>query len=129
VWALALLPVAVSGCASIGTSVRVERFEATVRAYDRALRWSDYPTAFALASRPGTPPPNLKRLQGIRVTSYDRIGAPQAAARGTEIVQGVEIRYVHLADMAERVLQDRQVWEYVEQDNRWYLRSEFPAFP
>jgi hypothetical protein len=124
-----LLALVLAGCAGINASARLEKFDAMSRLYERAMRWSDFAKAFGLAYQQGATPPDLRRLQDIRVTSYERLGAPQAVEGGGEVVQGVEIRYVHLANMAERRLLDRQRWEYSETESRWYLRSEFPAFP
>ena len=127
--ALLLVVAIVTGCASITSGARTERFDKTALAYERALRWSDFRTAFALTGNIDAPVPDLQRLENIRVTSYDVVGAPQVNADASRVVQLVEIRYVSLRNMAERVLADRQTWSYVEKDQRWKLDSAFPAFP
>ena len=123
---LLLLAVLTVGCA---TNVRLERFDTTIRAYERALRWSDFQAAFVLAGNADTPPPDFRRLQNIRVTSYETLGAAQGNDDTSRMAQVVEIRYVNVANMSERVLTDQQVWVYSESDRRWRLRSVFPVFP
>lgn len=122
---LALIVVAVGGCAT----TRLELLDTTLRAYERALRWGDFRTAFALTAQQESPLPDFRRLQDIRVTSYDRLGGPQNNADGTQLVQFVEIRYINIKNMSERVLADRQEWMYSSSDERWKLRSAFPDFP
>lgn len=112
-----------AGCAP----ARLEKADATLRAYERSIRWSDFKTAFALSGKT-TEPPDFNRLQHIRVTSYDLVGAPRANEDSSKFVQVVEIRYVNVNNMSERVLNDQQVWSYSESDDRWKLESPFPPF-
>jgi hypothetical protein len=123
-WWILLVAALLLGCAN----ARVDQLDAALRAYERAIRWSDYKAAFALAGQPNAPVPDFERLQHIRVTSYDKIGAPQMSADGMKLVQVVEIRFVNVNRMADRVLTDKQVWEYAEAEQRWKLTSPFPAF-
>lgn len=124
-----LLGAAVAGCAGMTSSGRVDKFDATVRHYERAIRWGEFPTAYVLAAPSATAAPDFQRLQDIRVTSYEVLSAPQANADATEIAQVVEIRYVHVRQMSERRFVDRQQWVYVPDQKRWKLQSPFPAFP
>lgn len=121
---LVLLVSLVAGCAT----ARLSGLDNTLRAYERAIRWGDFKTAYALANNPNAPVPDFQRLQNIRVTSYDKLAAPQADNEGTKLKQAVEVRYVNINNMSERVLQDEQTWEYVEKEDRWRLTSSFPAF-
>lgn len=122
-WWIPVLAALLLGCAS----ARVDQLDAALRAYERAIRWSDFKTAFALANQPNAPIPDFERLQFIRVTSYDKIGSPQASADGMKLVQVVEIRYVNVNRMSDMVVTDKQTWEYANQ--RWTLTSPFPFFP
>jgi hypothetical protein len=115
------------GC-GMSMQAQLDRFDTTARAYEHAIRWSDFTTAYSIAYDLRTaPPPALGALRDIQVTSYEARGAaPDATA--THMTQIVEIRYVHTSRMAERALMDRQSWEYSEKDKRWYLTSPFPPF-
>ena len=127
--AIALLVTAVAGCASMTASSRTDKFEQTARAYERFMRWGEFQNAYALAGAPPGALPDFPRLQNIRVTSYELLGAPQANADASQIAQVVEIRYVHLHQMSERRVVDRQQWTYAADNDRWKLQSPFPVFP
>lgn len=120
-----LVACAAAGCAG---SARTDKLEATWRAYERAVRWSDFPTAFALAGQPQSAPPDLRYLRDIRVVAYEKVGPPRAENDGAKVSQAVEIRYVNVNHMSERILADRQVWEYQDATERWTLTSPFPSF-
>ena len=123
---LCVIAVAV-GCAGL-TQARLERFEVTARAYERALRWSDFQMAFALTANPEAPLPDFRRLKNIRITSYDVVGEPRADSETQRLAQTVQIHYVNQNNMSERVLMDEQLWTYSENDKRWKLKSAFPEF-
>jgi hypothetical protein len=126
-YAVVLLALLATGCA-VGAQVRLEKFDATARAYARAIRWSDFQTAYGIAKRPiDTPLPDFNRLKNVRVTSYDAVSTIPGAD-GTTMRQLVEIGYVYTDRMSARQLVDQQEWYYVEADGRWYLRSAFPEF-
>ncbi len=117
-----------TGCASYGVSKRQKLFDASALAYERAIRWSDYRQAFTLAGNADATPPDLQRLQNVRVTSYDVLGVPQPNADFSRVVQVVEIRYVQINQMSERSLADQQTWVYSDKDERWRLMTPFPGF-
>lgn len=119
-----LLMTGLAGCAS----VRLERLDATLRAYERALRWSDFKAAFALAGNADAPVPDFQSLKDVHVTSYDKVESRALDTEGTKIAQVVEIRYVNARNMSERVISDRQTWAYTESDQRWRLTTPFPVF-
>jgi hypothetical protein len=121
---LLILAVALTACAA----ARLDRLQGTLLSYERAIRWSDFKTAFALADQPAENMPDLQRLENIRVTSYEKLGGPQVSADGLTLVQAAEVRYVNINRMSERTLMDKQVWTYVEKEERWKLTSPFPAF-
>ena len=123
-WPLLLVAVTVAACT---TNVRSERFDVAARAYERAMRWSDFGKAFAFSANTENKP-DLEHLQHVRVTSYDLLGAASASADFSKMVQAVEIHYVDTRNMSERTLTDQQVWEYSEPDQRWKRTSPFPAF-
>jgi len=122
------LLIAVLLAACITANVRSDQFDATARAYERALRWSDFRTALAFLADTASALAEAERLQGVRVTSYEPIGVPKANADTSRVVQMVEIHYVNHSNMSERTLTDRQVWEYSDKEQRWKLASPFPAF-
>ena len=118
----------IAGLAGCATEARMNQLEATLRAYERAVRWSEFKNAFAIAGQPA-PAPDFAGLREIKVVSYDKVGTPRTDPEGKTHSQAVEIRYVHIHNMKERVLTDQQEWVHVEQGERWKLTSPFPTFP
>ncbi len=43
-------------------------------------------------------------------------------------MQVVEIRYYHIDYMIEKVLIDKQQWEYDASEKKWHLKSGLPDF-
>jgi hypothetical protein len=127
-WCLAVgMSVVVVGCAGMAEQRRQDRFEKTARAYERAIRWSDFETAYALTKPDPSRPPDFERMKRFQVTSYETLGAlPSAGYREIRLTAAIE--YVHTGSMRVRKLVDQQVWSFSEDDGRWQLVSGLPAF-
>jgi hypothetical protein len=111
----------------VGEQRRLELFEKTARAYDKAIRWSDFQAAHGLTRPDPARPPDFARLKGIQVTSYEAVGAvPSAGAM--EVRQAVAIEYMRINDMRVRRIVDEQVWIYSEAEGRWQLTTGLPDF-
>ena len=122
---LGLLALLLGGCAT--TSDRMYQLDTTLRAYENALRWSNFDLAYSF-QRPdlvasGHPRPRA----GIRVSAYEVINQ-QPDKDGLQVAQTVQIRYYHLDSARERSLIDRQRWAYAPEHKRWFLASSPPAF-
>ena len=46
----------------------------------------------------------------------------------SKIIQIVDFQYYRLTDVTVKTLIDRQKWEYDEEQGRWFLQSDLPAF-
>jgi hypothetical protein len=126
IWLLCLA--LVGGCVT-PKNARMTQYEATARAYESSLRWSEFADAYVLTGKDDVAGFDATRLRHIRVHSYDKKSGPQVNEDVTEISQLVEIGYVHVDKMSERRVIDRQTWVFSEKRQRWTLRSEFPKFP
>jgi hypothetical protein len=127
-WILLMCLAIAGGCAA-QKDARMMQFEATARAYERSLRWSEFAKAYALTGKDDVATFDAARLQHIRVHSYDKKTGLLVNEEVSEISQVVEISYVHIDNMSERHLIDRQTWVYSEKRGNWTLRSGFPKFP
>ena len=119
-----LLPLLLMACAAKNRQVRLDN---TLRQYEYALRWGLYPEAYALQNEPAKVP-DFDYLREIKVTAYEPIGRPVVSEDGSRIDQTVEIRYYHEDYGRERVLIDKQVWSYDEENDVWLLDGEMPSF-
>lgn len=127
--ALWLLLAALAGCAS---NEKATDLQATVRSYEGTLRWGDLRTAVGFL-HPDERPDNrtlsfeLSRFENLRVTGVTPVHQEPPVDEDT-FVQVVEIRIANRHTALERAIQDRQVWRYDADDERWWLMSGLPDF-
>jgi hypothetical protein len=126
-WLAVAVALLIGACASMGEQRRLEQFERTARAYDKAIRWSDFQAAYSLTRPDPTRPPDFARLKGIQITSYEAVGALPSGG-GMEVRQAVAIEYMRINDMRVRRIMDEQVWVYSEAEKRWQLTTGLPDF-
>jgi len=122
-----LLPVLfLSACAT--TSGRLDDLDRTLKNYDRAIRWGQFDAAYSFRKwEPNTQPAAPKSLQNLRVTQY-KVLSTDLSIDKQSYTQVVKISYYLLDSPRERQTTDRQKWEYDEEQKRWWLASEIPAF-
>ncbi|MDX1571598.1 MAG: hypothetical protein R3200_14040 [Xanthomonadales bacterium] len=118
-----------AGCAS---NEKANDLHATMRAYEGTLRWGDLRTAVGFV-HPEERPDNrtmmfeLKRFENLRVTGVTPMHQAPPTDEDT-FIQVVEIRVANRHTAIERAIQDRQVWRYDAEDERWWLMSGLPDF-
>lgn len=127
---LVLGGVLLAGCATAEKGKRELGLEAATAAYQSALRWGYFDTAFGYLhpdQRKGKElPPQFKDL---RVTSYDVVQPPLVAGPGqTEAVQVAKIDYLYEDRQVVKTISDRQVWRYDPKLESWWLASGLPSF-
>lgn len=114
------------GCST--TPKELETLDETLQSYERAIRWGNYPLAVAFQEKPKNLPDwERHALKNIRVTSY-RVISQEVDPEMTEAKILVDIRYYFDNSAIERVLTDRQVWIYKENQEKWLLTTAFPKF-
>jgi len=118
----AALPLA--GCTT--TPDRQTQLDDTLRAYERAVRWGEFPSAAAFA-RPDARPSDFSRFSHVKVTGYDVAGM-RLTKGGNHLTQLVKIHYYNTDYMVEKSVVDRQEWEYDAKDGHWYITSGLPKF-
>jgi hypothetical protein len=122
----AVLPT--TGCAKIQGEKKSQALEATLSAYQSALRWGYYETAWAyLAPELRKAPTDADWAERIRVVGYDVV-QPAALRDETTAEQIVRIDYVDETQQIMHGLVDRQTWHYDPDAERWWLSSGLPPF-
>jgi hypothetical protein len=124
----ALLPLIV-GCATLGVHNKKDKFLQTSRAFENAMRWSDFDSAkaFIKDSETADKSTDISDLKMIRVTDY-QVKRTMVASDETEVFQLVDIQYYRVDSLIVRTLQDRQLWRWNPDEKMWYLKSGFPNF-
>ncbi|MGR9105317.1 MAG: hypothetical protein ACU843_00145 [Gammaproteobacteria bacterium] len=112
-----------SGCASDN---KKETLDASLRLYERSIRWGNFSDARLLTETPEA----LERLdpyQGIKVISYEVLRR-ETVGDFQQLNQTVEIKFYHEDDAKIRTLRDTQVWLYDEKRQTWVLQTGLPDF-
>ena len=121
------------GCA--GFSLQTDRekmnlYDKTSRAYDLAIRWGEYENAFSFLkpSDQNDGLPDFEDYRQVRVTAL-KVKNTIVDKESLSIAERVvDIQYYRMSNVTVKHLQNRQVWEYDEEVNRWYLISGLPVF-
>jgi hypothetical protein len=126
---LYLCVVLLVGCATFEASQRMELFDDTSLAYEKALRFGDYRLAnkFTRKEGAGQQDPDFNHLKNIRVTSYELLEST-SSPDNLKVELTVEIRYFHADYLVVKTLIDEQRWEYDATEKCWHLHSALPDF-
>ena len=117
------------GCAGLQEKTREAKFEDTARQYRLALRWGYYEKAASFVKTGADKtPPDVKRLEDVRVTGYKEKGVKMEVGDRLVIKNRVEIHYYRDANPVERSLSEIQIWEYDPEIEKWVLTSGLPKF-
>ncbi len=113
-----------------GRMTKKKSLDHTLYQYAKVIRWADYNTALTFfspeldqANKPSSL--EIERLKQFNVSSY--VAAPiRPGVSENEIIQDVQIKLYNLHTKRERVVVDRQVWEYNSEAKAWWLISGLP---
>ncbi|MGD2118447.1 MAG: hypothetical protein PVG66_08820 [Chromatiales bacterium] len=124
-----LLLVPLAACQTLGSSSKPNVLQRTLNQYEAAIRWGVISNAYAFVKPEMAAEtfPEHTRFKNIRVTGYDVVAKP---ANLTEdlIRQIVWIRYVFVDQQIVREINDEQLWEYDEAENKWWRVNPIPEF-
>lgn len=127
-WFLVLL---ILGCASLQTERdKMNLLDKTSRAYDRAIRWGEYEEAYAF-KKPAGVDDELPDFEGYRQVRVTRLKVKSTVIDKESLSRAhrvVDIQYYRMTNITVKNLKNRQLWEYNEEENRWYLISAMPVF-
>ena len=120
-----LMPV---GCATIADQSRIEEYGQTMDAYETAMRLSDFNAACqfvdpAVMEREVC----LKRYDNVKLANYDVL-AMKASQDNREVSQSVRIEYFLLDRYVVKTVEQKQLWQYQEDTQKWVLQTVPPRF-
>jgi hypothetical protein len=124
--ALLMAVLLLSGCASSFDFRRQDTFEERVRQYGNLIRWSEFEAAeyFMTLDASGMRP---KSPNDVQITDY-QVKLMVVADDARKAGQTVEITYFKKGNPRLKTLTDKQLWEFDETRNDWFLKSGFPDF-
>lgn len=126
-WLALLALLALAGCAATAQRNRIDQFDRTARAYEKALSWSDFEGAAEISGVAVPDKKALERLRQVRVISYEQRAA-EVSPDGTQARRSVQIEYTVEGSMKLRTLVDQQAWRFDQARERWLLVSGLPKF-
>jgi uncharacterized protein YceK len=113
-----------------GRMSKKQSLDHTLYQYAKVMRWADFNTAMTFFSpdmeqtnKPSST--DIERLKQFGVSSY--VASPILPGdHENRIIQDVQIKLYNLHTKREKVVIDRQVWEYDGDTKRWLLLSGLP---
>ena len=127
---LSIFILIVTGCATMNEREMLKSLEAVTDKYENSIRWGNYEAANSFIEKSEESKHNtldFKRLRKIKVSLYS-VRNRDVEKEELRAMQVVEIRYYHIDYMIEKVLIDKQLWEYDASEEKWHLKSGFPDF-
>lgn len=128
-FALALILLTLFGCAG-GLRSKTDELDATLRAYEGAIRWGNLSDAMAfsdpesIALQPVSKF-DLERFAQFTVVGYRKQTAAIVDETGTARQQ-VTIELVNKHTQTPRTILDSQTWRFEPKSKRWLLSSGLP---
>ena len=126
---LLFLLLSLTACNTLQSRSKPNVLQRTLSEYEAVIRWGILNNAYSFL-RPDmaaeTYPKNA-RFKNIRVTGYDVIVKPSNLSE--DLVRQIAwIRYVHVDQQIVREINDEQLWEYDEAENKWWRSNPIPEF-
>ena len=126
---IVLLLSLLAGCVSVSDMRKMDEFEETSKAYEFAIRWSDFESAsLFLKTEDNTNISDLlNELKQFKVTAYT-IKNFLPSKDKSQVLLIAEISYFELNRLIVKSISDRQIWKYDTAQERWLLTSGLPDF-
>lgn len=124
---LSLLVVLFSSLLSCSTTDEMEALDASVRAYERAIRWGDFTLAKSFHKNDSELSDlERRRLKFYRLTSFSILSNDTPDKQNSYSV--VEIKYYKNDRPIIKTISVKQHWKRDKGSSLWYLESDFPDF-
>ena len=109
---------------------KITLFDKTTRAYDLALRWGEFENAstFIRPSDQNNELPDIEDYRDVRISAV-KVKNTVIDKESISIARRVvDIQYYRLSNVTVKNIRNQQVWEYNEEEDRWYLTNGLPVF-
>ena len=129
---IALLPLLAglfTGCADLRHKDQTKKLDQAVRSYIHAVRWGDMGAAASfIRPREGVAdPPDLSKLEGLRVTHYDY--AIDSKTQGDpEALMTAAFDYYFDDTLSVKKVYQQVVWWWDPEAEDWFMDGELPEF-
>ena len=115
-----------AGCTSLTENSRMEKFGLIAKAYEHALRMSDYSKAAKfLDPSASISKPDFEKMKNIKIVEYKLIHT-DVSENKQEITQDVELQYFRLNSNILHSAHHPQTWRFKPEDKIWLLQTGLP---
>ena len=124
---IVLLILLVAGCASVDQLSKMDKLGQTTDAYENSIRWSDWDMGASFIKDKMDPEigPQIENLKQFSVTAYTvKTFVPSDDKSKVLIV--ADVQYFKKNGLILKNYSHRQLWEYDEEKETWYLSSGLP---
>lgn len=112
-----------------GKTTKKRNLDNALFKYAALIRWSDFDNAmrYLKPNDDEIKPSNfeLEHLKQFKVSSYKE-SPISPGSKENEILQNVEIQLYNIHNNKTRVVYDRQVWQFDDELNQWFITSGLP---
>jgi len=117
----------VAGCVSVSEMNRMDKFEQISDAYEFSIRWSDFEMASTFLKDQQDPDigAQLENLKQFNVTAYT-IKRFVPSADKSQVLIIADVQYFKKNGLIVKNYSHRQLWQYDEDKENWYLTSGLP---
>ena len=124
-----VLIVVITGCATLEEQKKMDSLDIVINSHENAIRWGYYEMteSYIKKTEESQYTHDYSSLKNYKVTSYEVLKG-KVEEDGMQAMQTVEIKYYHVKHLIEKVLIDKQLWEYDVSEKKWYLQSGLPVF-
>ena len=114
-------------CASVNEMKTKDKFEQVADSYELAIRWSDFEMASSFLKNQQDPDivTQIEHLKQFKVTSYT-VKRFLPSADKTQVLIFAEVQYFKKNGLIVQNITHRQIWEYDEEKENWFLTSGLP---
>ena len=112
-------------CASFSERGKLDSFKQTVKHYRRAMLISAFEQAKYLSTSDS--PIDPTQLKNFHVVSYN-LKKIKFSNDQSKVYQTVEIEYYRVDSMRQKIIRDKQEWNYKPESKKWVLISGLPQF-
>ena len=114
-------------CASVTEMKTMDKFEQAADTYELAIRWSDFEMASSFLKNQQDPDivTQIEHLKQFKVTSYT-VNRFLPSADKTQVLILTEVQYFKKNGLIVQNITHRQIWEYDEEKENWFLTSGLP---
>jgi hypothetical protein len=105
----------------------MDRFEQVARAYELAIRWSEFERASAFLKDQENPalPAQIEHLNQYQVTSY-KVKQFTPSEDKSQVIVFADVQYYKKSGLVVKNFSHRQLWKYDPEKENWFLTSGLP---